>query len=76
MNNTRRKEPGRLAAQLEEVKDALENLKGEEEEYLENMPESIQGSERGERAGEAIDNMDTALGALDEAISCMENAQE
>lgn len=76
MNNTRRKELGRLTAQLEEVKDALENLKGEEEEYLENMPESFQGSERGERAGEAINNMDSALDALGEAISCMENAQE
>lgn len=54
----------------------LESLKGEEEEYLENMPESFQGSERGERASEAIDNMDSALSALDEAISCMESAQE
>ena len=76
MNNNRRKELSALAAQLEEIKDALENLKGEEEDYLESMPESFQGSERGDRASEAIENMDSAMDSLGEAISCIESAQE
>ena len=61
---------------LEPQKDSLESLKCEEEEYLENMPENFQDSERGERASEAINNIDSALSALGEAISCMESARE
>nr|WP_325178714.1 hypothetical protein [uncultured Oscillibacter sp.] len=76
MNNDRRKELSRLSVQIEEIKDSLESLKCEEEEYLENMPENFQDSERGERASEAINNIDSALSALGEAISCMESARE
>ena len=76
MNNDRRKELSRLSVQIEEIKDSLESLKCEEEEYLENMPENFQDSERGERASEAINNIDSALSALGEAISCMERARE
>ena len=76
MNNDRRKELSRLSVQIEEIKDSLESLKCEEEEYLENMPETFQDSERGERASEAINNIDSSLSALGEAISCMESARE
>ena len=76
MNNDRRKELSRLSVQIEEIKDSLESLKCEEEEYLENMPENFQDSERGERASEAINNIDSALSTLGEAISCMESARE
>ena len=53
MNNTRRKKLSRLAEQIEEIKEALEVLKEEEESYQENMPENLQGSERYEQIGRA-----------------------
>ncbi|MBM6886191.1 hypothetical protein [Pseudoflavonifractor phocaeensis] len=40
------------------------------------MPENLQGSERYEAADAAVDNMSSAVDALDEAISSIESAQE
>lgn len=44
----------------------VEMLKEELEESLENMPESLQYSERGEKMQERIDLLDTWLGNLNE----------
>lgn len=76
MNSTRRKELRLLAGQIEEIKGALENLKEEEESYQENMPEGLQGSKRYEQSIDAVDNMESAMEALDEALSSIESAQE
>lgn len=76
MNKNRRKELMELArraetwaAQGEELKDALENICSDEQDYFDNMPENLQGSQRGMDAEEAID-------AMNEAIECMNNAIE
>ena len=61
MNKYRRKELSTLLSTLEEVKDTLETLKEEEEEYRDNMPENLWGSERYEKAEEAISNMEDAM---------------
>lgn len=50
MNKQRRKSLNKLIEKLEEVKSDLESLKDEEEEYRDNMPENLQGSERYEKA--------------------------
>lgn len=76
MNNTRRKELRLLAGQIEEIKGALEDLKEEEESYQENMPEGLQGSKRYEQSIDAVDNMESAMEALDEALSSIESAQK
>lgn len=54
----------------------LESVKDEEEEYMENIPENLQSSERYEKAENAVDNLDSALDSLDEAISDIESASE
>ena len=53
---------------LDECISMLEDIKWEEEDYFDNMPENLQGSMRGCESEEAIDNMDQALDALNEAI--------
>lgn len=76
MNKVRRKALDEVISKIEEAKELLENLQAEEEEYRDNMPENLQGSERYEAADAAVDNMSSAMDALDEAISSIESAQE
>lgn len=76
MNKARRKALDEVISKIEEAKELLENLQAEEKEYRDNMPENLQGSERYEAADAAVDNMSSAVDALDEAISSIESAQE
>lgn len=76
MNKARRKALDEVISKIEEAKELLENLQAEEEEYRDNIPENLQGSERYEAADAAVDNMSSAADALDEAISSIESAQE
>lgn len=76
MNKARRKALDEVISKIEEAEELLENLQAEEEEYRDNMPENLQGSERYEAADAAVDNMSSAVDALDEAISSIESAQE
>lgn len=76
MNKARRKALDEVISKIEEAKELLENLQAEEEEYRDNIPENLQGSERYEAADAAVDNMSSAVDALDEAISSIESAQE
>lgn len=55
-----------LTACIEEIKEDLQNVLDEEEEAYENLPESIQGSERGEQMQEYIEALEAAIDSLDE----------
>ena len=80
MNNVRRKQLKNLAnrisimndiqdtSHLQEYYSILEDIKNDEEEYYDNMPENLQGSIRGMDSEEAISNMDDALEVLEQAI--------
>ena len=72
MNAERRKAIAAIIANLEElqgmrdnIKEQIEALRDEEQEYFDNMPESFQGGDKGERATAAIDAMQEAYDALD-----------
>lgn len=73
MNKIRRKELASIVAKLEaldalrlEIKDELEAVMDEEQEALDNLPESLQESERGEQMQEYLDAMESALCDLEE----------
>lgn len=76
MNKIRRKELQSTIDQLIELMSSLEDLQAEEEEYRDNMPENLWGSDRYEKAGEAISNMEDAVSSLEEAIRSIEAAME
>ena len=76
MNKIRRKSLQDIIDQLEEPKAILEELQSEEEDYRDNMPENLQGSERYEKADEAVSNMEDAVSSPEEAISSIESAVE
>lgn len=68
MNKQRRAAIVALVEQLGPIRAELENLRDEEQEYLDNMPESLQGGGKGEAAEEAI-------GKLDEMIQHIEDIE-
>jgi uncharacterized coiled-coil DUF342 family protein len=77
MNAERRKAITAAFTKMEELKDALETLKGqaeelvgeletirdEEQDYFDNMPESFQQGDRGQSAESAIEYLETAIEA-------------
>ena len=72
MNAQRRKALRVIITKLEEldslrqeILERLEEVKGEEEEALGNMPESLQESERGQQMQEYIDIMESATTELE-----------
>jgi uncharacterized coiled-coil DUF342 family protein len=76
MNNSRRKQIAEALDQWATIQVALDNLRStveeildEEQDYYDNMPESFQNGEKGERASEAIENLDNAVSELDEAFN-------
>ena len=52
MNAARRKELNKLIGQLEDIKSQIEELQQEEQDAYDNLPESLQDGERGERMQE------------------------
>ena len=76
MNNARRKEIDKvaslrermesLAEEIADAKEALEGIRDDEQEYVDNMPESLQQGEKGEAAQEAISQLEEAIEALGE----------
>lgn len=73
MNKQRRKEIANAIRQIETV---VSSILADEEEAFDNMPESLQESERGDISQEAQDNLSNAIDALEEAIICLEDASE
>lgn len=74
MNKQRRKTLNELYDKLAELRDLLEEVKCEEDDYRDNIPENLQNSERYEKAEEACDNLDYALSSLEEALDYIESA--
>lgn len=65
---------------LEEINETIGGLLGQAEELLEqeseaydNLPESIQNSERGESMQTAIDNLESLQSSLEEASNCIDD---
>ena len=79
MNKTRRGQLENLSIKLSRIKSIeekayitecisiLEEIKWDEENYFDNMPENLQGSLRGCESEEAIDNMYLAIDSLTDA---------
>ena len=62
-----------LKSQLEDQQTDLEELKDEEMEYFENIPENLQSSERYERAETSSSALEEAYDTLYNLISSLED---
>lgn len=74
MNAQRRKQIEEIKSKIEDLQGEIENLQAEEQETFDNMPESLQSSERGEAASQAADNLQSAVGACSEVLNYLEEA--
>lgn len=76
MNNTRRKNLRKLIEKTEGIKSEIEEIRTEEEEYYNNMPEAFQDGEKGDRAQTVIEYLDEAMTAAGDVIENLTSAAE
>jgi t-SNARE complex subunit (syntaxin) len=74
MNKARRKAIEKVVSDLYDIQSAVEELRDEEQEYLDNISENLQGSERYELAEQALENLNSAYDSIEEAASYLEEA--
>lgn len=60
MNKDRRKQLQEALEKLEEARYIIESVCAEEQEAFDNMPESLQASDRGQRMEESISQLESA----------------
>lgn len=68
MNNTRRKQIQKASDLISQAKSILESVLSDEEFAFDNMPENLQGSQRGMDSEEAIEILDEVIDQLSEII--------
>ena len=76
MNKARRKRIDEIQEKLSEMKDLIDEVLSEEQEAYDNLPESIQDSERGEAMQTAIDSLESAVSSCEEIEDYLNEAQE
>lgn len=72
MNRQRRKRLEEAFNLIDQAKDILEEVKNEEYEARDNLPESFKYGERGEEMEQYIEMLDEAYGYLDDANSVID----
>lgn len=73
MNKNRRKQLEKIVEALEALRDDLEMLKDEEQDCFDNLPESLQESEKGEIMQEYADDLEAAYDDLDNVICSIQD---
>lgn len=68
MNRARRSRIDAIVSKLEELSADLGMLRDEEQEALDNVPESLQAGEAGQRMEEAVDTIESAISGVDDAV--------
>lgn len=76
MNKERRKRITEAQELLSQARSILETVRDEEQEAYENLPESLQEGERGQRMEEAADILDIAVDDLEDMESKLEECKE
>jgi hypothetical protein len=74
MNNQRRKRIESIIERMQALESEIEEELEQEQEYFDNMPEAIQGGEKGDKSQEVIDLIERAHEASQECISNLEEA--
>jgi ABC-type transporter Mla subunit MlaD len=76
MNKARRKAIEEIIDQLGTLKEQIESVCEEEQEAYDNLPESIQYSERGEAMSEAASDLEDAASSIDDVMSTLQDIIE
>lgn len=67
MNRNRRKQIRDIVTRIEQLRDDAIEIQDEEQESLDNLPESLQDSEQAER-------MESSILGIEEAVECLTSA--
>jgi predicted PurR-regulated permease PerM len=76
MNKARRKAIEEIIDQIGTLKEQLESITEEEQEAFDNLPESIQYSERGDAMGEGITDLEQASSDLEDIMTNLQDIIE
>lgn len=76
MNKKQREQIEKWIDSINEIREGVESMQEEEQYKLDNMPESLQESERGEQMQNGIENLEAAASSLEEAIDSLNDATE
>lgn len=68
MNKQRRSALAKVADDINSAMMKLEDIKNDEQDAFDNLPESIQDSERGSQMEENIENMEDGISYLQDAL--------
>ena len=74
MNKWLRNDLMKISEQVEELSSDIERIRDGEEEKLDNLPDSLQDSNKAEAFQEVIDFLDDALASMTEACEAITNA--
>lgn len=74
MNKDRRTRIQNIIDQLTDLETEIEKVQDEEQEAYDNLPESLQECEKGERMSDAIDSLDHAFCSVGDTISYLDEA--
>lgn len=72
MNNTRRKQLKTWTNKANQLKDELDSILLDEQDYYDNIPENLQGSQRASDSEEAMAKIEEAMDIIDEAIEVID----
>lgn len=75
MNKSRRSRIDTIIEQIDNLLSDLNEIRDEEESAYENLPESLQDTDRGQSMCDAIDSIEEALDCLEEASSVLDDAK-
>lgn len=65
---TARTEVCSILGHLEKIKEDIEDVKNQEEEYKDNLPENLQNGEKADQSDTAITQLEEAVGYIDEMV--------
>lgn len=74
MNKWLRNDLMKISEQVEELSSDIERIRDGEEEKLDNLPESLQDSNKAEAFQEVTDFLDDALTSMTDACEAITNA--
>lgn len=72
MNARTRKEIEGIIDDLNDLRERIVTIQDDEQEKYDNLTEGLQCSQMGQSLQEAVDNMDSVLDRIDDAVSYLE----
>lgn len=74
MNKDKRRTLSSIQSRIDEIKQEVNLVLSQEQSCLDNMPESLEGTERYERFENSVENLEDTIESLKDAIKFIDEA--